>query len=385
MIFKTALVLSKTLIVYVLLVLIQENVTDEKFQSFYYIAVFVSIYIWVFDFGAFFYTSKNGVEVSVDKISRNLLIQLLCCPLIFLCLSLFFPQNIAILIVCYSITSYVLLILKSSFISRNRIISSLLMGYFAMVPFYALFYISLELSTALILSIILQFGLLVVSYRLNFLILKWPRLKFEKFDNQMLVSNLFSLSGSYVDVFFARYFVTDLSIYILVREAVMKIPSLLQPIYNNIFYPILLKDLRSFEKFFVLNAFLYMFLFLLGGAALALDLFSETTKTMSLLLGILVVLKGLGSLHGALMMSQMASHLSMVKNIIYLVSFVSASIFSLKFSLDFRGWLIMLTSFYGFSLLYDVYILHRLRVMSLLNSLLIFSTYVFGLVLCINY
>ena len=385
MIFKIALVLLKTGIVYALLVFIETNVTSDKFQNFYYIAVFVSIYIWIFDFGAFFDTSKNGLEASGDKICRNLLIQFLCSPLIFSLLSIFFAKNIALLMVIFSTTSYLLLILKSTFISRDRIISSLFVDYFTMIPLYGLFYIYSDLFTALCVSIVIQLGLLLVSHQDSHLIFKRPSLKFEKFDKEMLVSNVFSLSGSYVDVFFARYFVGDLSLYILVREAILKIPSLLQPIYNNIFFPILLKDVRLFEKFFIFNALFYVALFLLGGSTLSLYFSAELINEMSLLLGVLVVLKGLSSLHGALMMSKLASDLSMIKNIVYLVVFILASSISYKFLLDFRGWMIVLISFYGFGLAYDIYILRKVNVLTLVNSTIIFSAYVLGLVFCLNY
>lgn len=385
MIFKTALVLFKIFIVYVLLVLIQENVSDDKFQNFYYIVVFVSIYIWVFDFGAFFNTSKNGIETSAAKISRNLLIQFLCTPLIFLSLSLFFSNNVAFLIVVFSIISYLLLVLKSSFISKNEIISSLLVDYLTLAPFYTFFYIYSDLTRALLTCIIIQIGFLVISYSKHYLILKSPSIKFDKFDKQMFISNIFSLPGSYIDVFFARFFVSDFSIYVLVREAVTKFPSLLQPIYNNIFYPILLKNIGSFQKFFIINAFIYIFLFLLAMTVLSFDIFSESINQMSLLLGVLIVLKGLSSIHGALMMTQMASHLSMIKNIIYLLVFILVSTFSIKFSLEFREWMILLISFYGLSLIYDVYIIYKLRVLTLPSSLLIFSSYVLGLYFCLNY
>ena len=385
MIFKISLVLLKTCIVYALLVLIERNVTTEIFESFYYIAVFVSIYIWIFDFGAFFDTSKNGPEACAEKICRNVLIQVLCSPLIFASLTIYFGKAIALLMVIFSTTSYLLLILKSSFISRDKIIPSLLIDYFTMMPLYGLFYVYSEFSIALCISIAIQLGLLGWSLQCKHLTLKRPNLLFNKFDKEMFTSNVFSLSGSYVDVLFARYFVSDLSLYILVREAVLKIPSLLQPIYNNIVYPILLKDARSFEKFFLFNALFYATLFLCGAITLSLNRSSQLITEVSLFLGVLVVLKGLSSLHGALMMSKLASDLSMIKNIVYLLVFVLASLFSYQSALGFQGWMIVLISLYGLSLMYDVYILRKLNSLTLSNSATILSCYVAGLVVCINF
>ena len=382
MIFKGSLVLFKILIIYVLLVLIQGRVNDEIFLDFYYIVVFVSIYIWVYDFGTYYYTSKNGVNNSANKISRNLLVQLLSSPFLVIFLSLFTSNEVAVLIVGYSITSYLLLIFKASLINKNKIIYSLVIDYFSMAPLYALFYSFLDLSLALCVSIIVQLCLLILSYFYKYLVFAHPIFKFERFDSQMFVSNIFSLPGSYVDVFFAKYFVSDLSVYILVREAVMKMPSLLQPIYNNIFYPLLLKESKLFDRFFLFNAILYIIIFLIGWCFLTLESFSESTKVMVLLLGVLVVLKGFGSLHGALMMSQMASHLSMIKNIIFLVTFASASVFSFILMFNFKEWFFTVILFYSFCLLYDFYILYKLNMASFFNSSLIVFFYTFCLVLC---
>lgn len=383
MIFKAALVLLKTLIVYILLVLIQEDVLEKQFQEFYYIVVCVSIYVWLVDFGVFFYTSKHGVEISADKITRNVLIQLLLSPIAFFCLSFYFTQTIAAHIITLCVMSYLLLILRASLISKSKMTNSLLVDYFSLVPFYALFYIYSELQTALFFCTVIQMCLLALSYRSRYLSFKRPELKFDRFDKQMLISNLFSLPGSYVDVLFARYFVADFSTYILIREAVMKIPSLLLPIYNNLVYPVLLVDFRSFDRFFIANAVLYISIFVVGWFAAAF--FPEPIQEISRLLSILVFLKGLSSLHGALMMSQMASHLSMIKNAIYFIGFVCASGVSLKLGLDFNGWAAMLVGSYGVALSYDMFILFRLKVMSVVNSSLISTSYILGFLLCINY